>query len=163
MDSSSLLSDTNVSNIGKIKHAISPVSSKLSLDNTARWSDENQCNLFKIIDIKCTQGKKTSSSAALIEGCCKEIEERDDYLTPCVGTQSLTSIYEYCRIEACGVEMFDGLEKIKNMQFFKHDLIFTSYDHAIELKAKGNLSLGLGGSECSVSCIRISGVDLVSV
>ena len=52
LDSSSLLSDTNVSNIGKIKHAISPVSSKLSLDNTARWSDENQCNLFKIIDIK---------------------------------------------------------------------------------------------------------------
>ena len=158
MDYSSLLSDTNVSNIGKIKHAISPVSSKLSLDNTARWSDENQCNLFKIIDIKCKQGKKTSSLAALIKGFCKESEEQDDCLIPCVGTQNWTNIYEGCRTEAGGVEMFDGSEKIKNMQCFKHDLIYTSCGHAIELKVKGNLSLGLGGSECLVSYIRIFGV-----
>ena len=54
--------------------------------------------------------------------------------------------------------MFDGSEKTKSMQCFKNYLISTSCDHAIELKAKGNLSLVLGGSECSVSCIISSSV-----
>jgi hypothetical protein len=44
------------------------------------------------------------------------------------------------------------------VQCFKHDLISASCDHAIELKAKGNLSISLGGSECSLPCIGSSGV-----
>jgi hypothetical protein len=159
LDSSALSSHIKVSNTGKPKHAISPVSSKLSLDNTAKWPDENKCNRFKIIDIKCKQGERTSSSAALIEGCRKESEEVwDDYLTPCADTHNWTSIYDDCSTEAGSIEMFDGSKKPKNMQCFKHDLISASCDHAIELKAKGNLSIGLGGSECSLSCIGSSGV-----
>lgn len=127
-------------------------SSVSSINTTYLLSSDNSEQLS---GMQSFSGRKASAPGV---GSMPSCRVRDFVHPSSEGTQNWTNIYEGCRTEAGSVEMFDGSEKIKNMQCFKHDLIYTSCGHAIELKVKGNLSLGLGGSECSVSCIRISSV-----
>lgn len=75
LDFSALSSHIKASNIGKAKHAIPPVSSKLSLNISAKWLDENKFNHFKVIDIECKHTERTSISATLIEVCDKKVKK----------------------------------------------------------------------------------------